>query len=245
MADQDQLKTQVSQQIQIAGEAPLPKTFQPSELTTPIFIERNAVTVPHDPIQNTNWVRRRISYAGPIYVSLYNDLFLGFPNTIQSTIVQSQDGRLITPVDQDTLERYTATIYRNTPTTILLNTSWVYSIAVYNNDVKILSSETSPNTHTSIPIALVVGDNKIDILLFTNVSGKTFDIGVSLRYFADGWSTPEATAVPAPTNLTVAPDPNAFNSRDPNVNVLRWDESTGLAAGGYRVYRRGPYNAGT
>lgn len=245
MPDPNQLQQQVAIQIDEALQRSISESFRPNESTFQTFQEKTASTPIKIPTQSTTWVRARIPYTAGMFVDLTRELFSYFANTVSYSSYESNLGRLvIDPVEVYSLENYTANLTKSANTSIPLNISWTQSIAIFVGTTKIMSSINSANTMTTVMLPLISGVNQVSILLYTSSANQKFDCGTTMRLFVDDWTTPATDIVAKPSGLTVGIDPSALGVRDANVNVLRWEPNVETNLGGYRIYRRGPYNAG-
>ncbi|MBI4151844.1 hypothetical protein HY496_02640 [Candidatus Woesearchaeota archaeon] len=241
----DQLNIQVAKQIGDQTAVPLPANFEIKEQSvrkfgTEQFIPR---PIPAEPIVLTPWLRRSVSYAGPTYVALTNNLFAGFSDTLSFSVVQSENGQLrLGQVTKNQLESYSAKLYKQQNELVKVNIPWPDSVAIYLNDTKVLSSEESPNPRQTAYLPLVSGFNTVTIYFYTTQDGRVFDLGAPLARFADGWELPQNDRPIAPSGVSVAIDANSSGPRDTNINIVRWAPNPELGLGGYKIYRRGPYN---
>ena len=246
MSESRRLIKQIGRQIDARVDTPLPFNFAPNSVKVQTFGSANKIVDSLVPVANTPWFHRQIAYSGPTYVDLFPQLFTNFSSTTQVSMFDSQNGRLIIdPVAQNYLHSYAANIYKADPTSSQVNIKWTESLAIYMNGSKVVSSQISTNSFSIVYLPFITGWNKLDIMIFSSSAGKRFDLGVSLGSIAEGWVTPQSDDVSAPTGVTLKIDDQALSERNENTNILEWNQNTESNIGGYRVYRRGPYDPGT
>ena len=243
MAD-EQLNIQVAKQIGEQTAAPLPANFEIKEQSVRKFATEQFVPrpIPAEPVVLTPWLRRSVSYVGPTYLALTNNLFAGFSDTLSFSVIQSENGQLrLGQVTKNQLESYSAKLYKQQNELVKVNIPWPDSVSIYLNDTKVLSSEESPNPRQTAYLPLVSGFNTVTVYFYTTQDGRVFDLGTPLAKFADGWDLPQNDRPIAPSGVSVSIDPNSSGPRDTNINVLRWAPNQEIGLGGYKLYRRGPY----
>lgn len=231
--------------VEISGPAINPFNQRDTNITT----NKNP-TFPDNPsIKNYSWSLQEINFDyGIEYPLVRKEIFNASIFNIASSVIQSDNGNLsVFNVPPKTVQVYSASLYSTNSVLTSLNINWDDSLALYFNDSLFASNFINSGYNSKyVDIPISTGLNKIDIYLYSNSGNKNFTINNSLGSLAQGWYIPNHILPDTPTNLLVENDFNSNNKKDPNINIVSWNNSEELddKTLGYKVFRRGPYLSG-
>lgn len=231
-----------------AANIPLGDYLNPNHQTQTNITTNLNPSAPVDlSIKNYNWAYRSFpTEFTSKYPLLRTDVFSNANSPIVNGSIDSINGNLfLFDVPQKTVGLYSANIIRRNSLTTRLNIAWSDAIAIYvNNSLVTSNMEGLPYDSRFINVSLSSGNNRVDVYLYSSSGAQNFTINNELGNAADYWQPSNFSSPSVPINLSVQADLNSVGLKDPNINILKWDDINRTNTLGYKVFRLGPYNTG-